>query len=178
MGLGDSERQVQLRDRWTKKRSDTRRDPYISCILSNIKPRMKILDIGCGTAHIIRELADAGSSSLFVGLDVSSAMLKQASINNAGLSNLTFVEGDGCMLPFDNGCLDIVITRLAEYSADEAFRVLRRGGYFFEYGLGPDADREIKEFFPERIESENFFFPQNPARWKQEVCEEALQAGF
>jgi SAM-dependent methyltransferase len=178
MKIGDSERQAHLRDQLIKKRRTAKRDTYVSCILSTIKPQMKILDVGCGTAHIIRELADARSSSFFVGLDVSSAMLKRAGVNNVGLSNLTLVEGDGCTLPFDNGSLDIIITRLAEYSVHEAFRALRRGGYFFEYGLGPDADREIKEFFPERIELESFFFPKNPARWKQEVCEEVQQAGF
>jgi len=40
---------------------------------------------------------------------------------------------------------------LAEYSPQEAHRVLKRGG-FFEYNLGPDANKEIIEFFPGRIE--------------------------
>jgi hypothetical protein len=44
--------------------------------------------------------------------------------------------------------------------------------------LGPDADKEIKEFFPERIEKENFFLPKDLKEWKQEVCEDIMEAGF
>lgn len=175
---GDSERQALLRDQRTKKRRAIKRDRYVSEILSVLEPQMKILDIGCGTAHIVRELASIGLHSQFVGLDVSSAMLKRAETNKRGYLNLELVEGAGCSLPFYDGSLDIVITRLAEYSVEDAFRVLKRGGYFFEYGLGPEADREIKEFFPERIEKESFFFPQNPTGWKQEVCEDVQKAGF
>ena len=98
--------------------------------------------------------------------------------NNVGYPNVLCVEGDGVHLPFSDCSFDVVITRLAEYATQEAFRVLRQGGYFLEYGLGPDADQEIKEFFADRIEKENFFFPQELGEWKLEVCKPVLDAGF
>jgi len=167
-----------LRDQRIKKRKKTSRSRYVSEILSVLKPQMKLLDIGCGTAHIIQELATSNRSSLFVGLDVSPAMVKIAKPNTMKFHNIELVEGDGFRLPFLSCTFDIVITRLAGYSQKEAYRVLRRGGYFFEYSLGPDADKEIREFFPERIEKENFFFPKDLRKWKQEVCEGIIEAGF
>lgn len=44
--------------------------------------------------------------------------------------------------------------------------------------MGPEANKEIAEFFQERIEEENFFFPNNFEEWKKEVCEKIADAGF
>jgi ubiquinone/menaquinone biosynthesis C-methylase UbiE len=175
---GDSEKQALLRDQRIKKRKKTRKERWVPKILSVLKPQMKLLDIGCGTAHIIQELATSNGSSHLIGLDVSPAMLKVASTNIRRLSNVKLVEGDGFNLPFPECTFDTVTTRLADYSPREAYRVLRRNGCFLEYSVGPEADKEIKEFFPKRIKKENFFFPTNLREWKQEVCEPILKAGF
>jgi ubiquinone/menaquinone biosynthesis C-methylase UbiE len=175
---GDSEKQALLRDGMIKKRKEVRESRYVSDILSVLTPQMQLLDIGCGTAHIIPKLATDSMNSHFVGLDVSSAMLKMASTNVMRLFNVELVEGDGLNLPFPDSIFDVVATRLADYSPREAYRVLRRKGYFLECGLGPEAAKEIKEFFPERIEKENFFFPKDLRKWKQEVSEGIVEAGF
>ena len=174
---GDSERQALLRDQSIKKRKK-RQGEYISRILSQLKQKMKLLDIGLGTGHIIQELATDGKNSTFIGLDVSPAMLRTARSNIAKFNNVSLVEGDGFKLPFPSCLFDIVTSRLADYSQREAYRVLRRSGYFFEYSVGPDADKEIREFFQERIEKENFFFPKDLRKWKQEVSEGVIEAGF
>lgn len=174
---GDSARQAFLRDR-SIKRGERRRDLYFSKIFSVLKPEMVVLDVGCGTGHIIQELGACVDGVGFVGLDVSSAMLEIANTNAVGLSNVDFVQGDGFRLPFDDCVFNVVITRLADYSVREACRVLGRGGYFFEYGLGPEADKEIVEFFPERIERESFFFPENLVDWKREACEPVVKTGL
>jgi len=174
---GDSKRQAVLRDRCIKK-SKTTQSEYISRILFNLKPKMKLLDIGCGTAHIIQESAKEKRGPVYVGLDLSSHMLKTANENTEGLRSVMLVCGDGFELPFPDNVFNFVVTRLADYSPEESYRVLRKGGYFFEYSLGPEADKEIKEFFSERIEKESFFFPRNMETWKQEVCEDVLKVGF
>ncbi len=175
---GDTKRQAVLRHQMTKKGKKIKRYRYISKILSVLKPRMNLLDIGCGTAHIISELASCCKTAIFIGLDISPAMLKVANVNAMESRNVVLVESDGLKLPFPDCTFDIVITRLAEYSPQEAYRVLSKKGYFFEYGLGLEADKEILEFFPERIEKENFFFPKNLTKWKQEVCEEYKDTSF
>lgn len=105
-------------------------------------------------------------------------MLKIASQNTVNLHNVILVEGDGLKLPFTNQAFDIVITRLAEYSPHEVYRVLKNGGFFFIYDLGLEANKEILEYFKERIEEENFFFPKNLKKWKREVSKNVENAGF
>lgn len=175
---GDSERQAILRNEMIKRSKRRRRNSYILKISNVIKPGMKLLDVGCGTAHIIQGLSTLHGGAAFIGLDVSTAMLKIAKLNTAGSLNVTLVRGDGLKLPFSDCSLDIAIARLAEYSPREVYRVLKSGGFFFEYGLGPEANREVVEFFRERIERESFFFPKNPDDWKKEVCEKVENAGF
>jgi SAM-dependent methyltransferase len=93
-------------------------------------------------------------------------------------SSVLLVEGDGERLPFSECSFDILITRLAEHSLQEAYRVLRKGGFFFEYRLGPEANKEIAEFFPARIEKESFFLPTNLEEWKKEVSKKVANVGF
>jgi len=139
---------------------------------------MKLLDVSCGTAHIIENLAVQHKSAIFIGLDVSPAMLKIAKLNTMKLPIIILIEGDGLKLPFLDDSFDVVITRLAKYSPQEAYRVLKKGGFFFEYNLGPEANKEIIEFFFERIEKESFFIPNNFREWKEEVCGKVVDAGF
>jgi SAM-dependent methyltransferase len=174
---GDTEKQAALRDDMIKK-SRTRRSRYVSSILSVLKPRMNLLDIGCGTAHIIQELALNRKDLELVGLDVSKAMLKISKKNCEIFNNVELIMGDGLNLPFADQAFSIIITRLALYSLKDAYRVLKKRGIFLEFGLGPEADKEILEFFPERIETENFFFPKDLKEWKQEVSEPIERAGF
>lgn len=175
---GDTRKQAVLRDHMIKKRTEATRSPYISRILSVLKPKMKLIDIGCGTAHIIQELASVAKRLEIVGLDLSRAMIDIAKENLAGFHNVVLLVGDGLTLPFPDQAFDVVITRLAVYAPEEAYRILKKGGFFLEFGLGPDADREILEFFPERIDTESFFFPCNPEEWKQEISQPIERAGF
>ncbi|MEW6687158.1 MAG: methyltransferase domain-containing protein [Candidatus Edwardsbacteria bacterium] len=175
---GDTKRQAILRNKMIKKGNEIKGDRYISKIFSILKPRMRMLDIGCGTAHIIRKLATCDKSAIFVGLDISPAMIKIAGKNTMNLHNVILVEGDGLKPPFPDCSFDIVITRLAEFSPEEVYRILKEGGHFLEYGIGPEADKEIVEFFPDRIEKENFFIPKSLNSWKDEVSQRITDAGF
>lgn len=175
---GDSERQALLRDKMIKKGAKGEKSRYVSKISSVLKPNMTLLDIGCGTGHIIQTLAHHHKNIFFVGLDISPGMLKKAKENTVNIPNISLVRGNGLLLPFSECSFDIVITRLAEYSPKEAYRTVKKGGCFFEYGLGPEADKEIVEFFRDRIEEENFFFPHNISKWKEEVCVNIKNVGF
>lgn len=175
---GDTERQAALRDRMIRQSPELDGDRYISKICAVLKPGTRLLDIGCGTAHIIQKLAASHSSVVFVGLDISPAMLMIARANVGRFDNVAIMEADGLQLPFQDLAFDVVITRLAEYSPREACRVLKKRGYFLEYGLGPEANKEIVEFFPDRIEKENFFLPRRFDEWKEKVCEPVEGTGF
>jgi ubiquinone/menaquinone biosynthesis C-methylase UbiE len=174
---GDTEKQAFLRDKLIKQ-GDDEANIYISKILSMLKPKSNLVDIGCGTAHIIEKLARRYGNALFIGLDISEAMINLARNNTQGLINIELVQGDGLELPFQSSKFDIAINRLADYSLADAHRILKKGGYFIEYGLGPDSDREIVEFFPDRCEEESFFFPADPNNWKKEVTEKINELAF
>jgi len=174
---GDTEKQAILRDEAIRKSKKARKNRYISSVNAVLKPGMRLLDIGCGTAHIIQELAKCKSSEL-VGLDLSSAMLKIAKSHTRLLQNISLIRADGFRLPFRDCIIDIVINRFAEYSPKEAYRILRTDGFFLGYGLGPHASEEIAEFFQDRIERSSFFLPRNPKRWKKEASQHILESGF
>jgi ubiquinone/menaquinone biosynthesis C-methylase UbiE len=94
-----------------------------------------VLDIGCGTGPVSRELAGRLPAGQVVGIDPSPVFLEMARRLAADLPNLTFIEGDCRYLPCDAESFDAVIfhTTLShvprpEAALDEAFRVLRPGG--------------------------------------------------
>ncbi|MEM1587310.1 MAG: class I SAM-dependent methyltransferase [Candidatus Bathyarchaeia archaeon] len=127
---GNSERQAFLRNEMIKREKRTKRSNYVLKISAVIKPGMKLLDVGCGTAHIIGDLAALYKDAIFVGLDVSPAMLKIAKLNTMRLPNVMLVEGNGLKLPFTDRSFNIAITRLAEYSPQEVYRVLKKRRVF------------------------------------------------
>ena len=61
------------------------------------QPGMRILDAGCGSGSMAREIAKAASGSLVVGIDVRDKYLDFARrrAEAKGLRNLTFETGDG-----------------------------------------------------------------------------------
>jgi SAM-dependent methyltransferase len=92
------------------------------------QPGMRILDAGCGSGNMAREIAKAASKSLVVGIDLRDNYLDFARRRAAaeGLRNLTFETADVRDLPFADGAFDIVWTKyLLQWVAD---RVLKSGG--------------------------------------------------
>ncbi len=167
-----------MRDRFTRN-SELREDnPYISRMLSLLDHGKRLCDIGCGTGHIVAYAAKLRRRSLMIGLDISHAVIERAAANTKALDNVALILGDGMRLPFKDKSLDIVTDRLAEYSHHEARRVLRDGGHLLEYGLGPEANKEIRQVFKDRIEASSFSVPKNLERWKAEVRDRIERAGF
>jgi ubiquinone/menaquinone biosynthesis C-methylase UbiE len=96
-----------------------------------------VLDVACGPG--ILSAAIAKTAREVVAFDLTPEMLKNAAqrCNAAGLTNVTFREGNAAELPFADGAFDAVVTRLSVHHFDqpervisEIFRVLRPGGSF------------------------------------------------
>ncbi|HAS82686.1 MAG TPA: phosphoethanolamine methyltransferase [Verrucomicrobia bacterium] len=98
----------------------------------------QVLDIGCGTGTLTREIAQAlGSKGLAVGLDAATQMLKVARRKAAAIPNIRFDAAIAEALPYDNASMDHFVSTfffhhvnaaLKRKTLDELWRVLRPGG--------------------------------------------------
>jgi len=95
----------------------------------------RVLDVACGPG--ITTAALARNAREIVAFDLTTHMLDRARQRcaKAGLTNVTFQEGDATALPFPDGHFDAVATLLSIHHfteprrvVAEMFRVLKRGG--------------------------------------------------
>jgi ubiquinone/menaquinone biosynthesis C-methylase UbiE len=100
-------------------------------------PDTTILDVACGPGIVAATLA--AKARAVVALDLTPEMLLQARDRcaKAGLTNVTFEQGNATALPFPDSSFDGVVTRLSVHHFDaprlvlnEMFRVLKPAGKF------------------------------------------------
>ena len=106
-------------------------------LLPELRPGMRLLDVGCGPGSITRGLAARVAPGQVIGLDLSRETLAAAREDAAarGLDNLQYEEGSVYQLPFPDASFDVVyahqvVQHLREPGAAlrEMLRVLRSGG--------------------------------------------------
>jgi len=76
----------------------------------NVGAGDRCLDVGCGTGATSRALAARGGSVL--GLDLSGPMLAVARNAAADLDQLTFIQGDAQVYPFEPSSFDVGVSRM------------------------------------------------------------------
>ena len=95
-----------------------------------------ILDVGCGTGYLLRELAARCPGAVaLVGVDPAGGMMAAARAA-AGDRRLRWVEGTAEDLPFPEGLFDVVVSTTSfdhwadqQAGLDECARVLAPGGW-------------------------------------------------
>lgn len=104
--------------RWVKlqERLDTQIQPLGLAALqrAEVKPGEQVLDVGCGCGQTALDLAErVGSAGSVIGIDFSLPMLERARERQQALNlmNLTFLQGDAQIYPFDHGRCDLVFSR-------------------------------------------------------------------
>lgn len=76
----------------------------------------RVVDLGCGPATQLAQIAEFNPDTSFVGVELSAEMLVQAKqhVNNLGLKNVDFVQGDMTHLdPIEIASADGVISTMA-----------------------------------------------------------------
>lgn len=126
------------------------RDVYLG--LLDIAAGDRVLDVGCGSGVVTREIARrVGSRGLAVGLDPSPALLAAARelAEKAGFADrMEFREGDALRLPAPDRSFDVVVSVTVlshvpkgEDAIPEFVRVLRPGGRLGVFDF--DADMTV-----------------------------------
>jgi trans-aconitate 2-methyltransferase len=103
---------------------------YDLLALVDVRPNLKVVDLGCGTGELTRQLADALPHSDMTGLDSSPQMLEKAASFSS--PNLRFDQGDQSQL---TGEWDLIFSNAAlQWSENHAeliphlYRHLKPGG--------------------------------------------------
>jgi ubiquinone/menaquinone biosynthesis C-methylase UbiE len=115
-------------------RSQSIRKTFLSCV--DFPDAARVLEVGCGSGAISRELARWPKVGEVVGVDPSTVFLAKARELADGISNLRFEEGDARALPYKDAEFDVTVFHTClthvpgpEKAIAEAFRVLQPGGH-------------------------------------------------
>ena len=123
----------------------TNPQPFGDWILSHyeIRPGMKILELGCGTGSIWKGNLHLLEGTQLILTDFSEGMLETAK-QNVTAKNVTFQHVDIQNIPYPDASFDAVIANMMLYHVpdlhrglSEVRRVLKEGGHFYcaTYGI-------------------------------------------
>jgi len=126
--------------------------------------KTNLLDVGCGTGRLLREIRGAYPAMRACGLDLSAPYLEEARRHTRDLRRIEFILGNAEEIPLPNASQDIVTSSYLFHElpgdvrrrvAREIARVLVRDGLFLivdslQYGDRPGWDGLV-EAFPHRF---------------------------
>ena len=97
-------------DQYHKFQSERAAPFYDLLALVDVRPNLKVVDLGCGTGELTRQLADRLPNSKVTGLDSSTQMLDAARAASFSGGGLVFEQGDQAKL---TGEWDVIFSNAA-----------------------------------------------------------------
>ncbi|HME56074.1 MAG TPA: class I SAM-dependent methyltransferase [Candidatus Lokiarchaeia archaeon] len=118
-----------------------------------LAPESSLLDLGCGTGHLLLAFHEAIASKKISalrlhGIDIGteSVRLCRDALANAGIDDIDVREGDGANMPYADATFDVIVTSLSLHHwtspplvFDEIYRVLRPGGLLVLFDMRRDC---------------------------------------
>lgn len=102
-----------------------RRDPATMFGPLDLKPGVRVLDIGCGTGDYLRALAPLVSPGRAVGIDLSTTLITEARQRTGRTdSNVAFEEADAYDLPFQDASFERVLATQVLLHLDDPWRAV------------------------------------------------------
>jgi SAM-dependent methyltransferase len=82
-------------------------------VAAAIQPTDRVLDVGCGNGQNTRDAARDAQSGSALGVDLSASMLDYArkAAEDEGLTNVSFLQADAQIYPFEPASFDVAICR-------------------------------------------------------------------
>ena len=103
----------------------TQDEKHLNDILTaiNVKPGMKILDLGCGSGYLTLPIAETNEDSHVIGLDIVTDTMERNSkkAEEMGINNLQFISYDGTAFPFEDNSFDSEIRFPKKKSTAEGY---------------------------------------------------------
>jgi ubiquinone/menaquinone biosynthesis C-methylase UbiE len=133
--------------------------------LGRISQGKKVLDLGCGTGNVARQIKNKINADL-IGVDVSPAMLKVAKDKSL---EVICTDIDNQQLPFRDSSFDSIIgayvihqIKNLNFMLSECYRVLRDGVLVLLTSSHKQIENQhpiIKKFFPSYVDIDKGRFP-------------------
>ncbi len=123
---------------------------FMCSVISNVKDRHKILDLGTGNGYILEQIHNRlGDKCSLFGLENSKDMINR----NIKKEYAKFIQGSNYNIPFENDYFDMVTAKnVTRISPKEIFRILKPNSMFIfrEYGRFKGL-KEISELFSDKL---------------------------
>jgi malonyl-CoA O-methyltransferase len=110
-----------------------------------------VLDLGCGTGRLTRELKRRYPHACVIALDLAPGMLREARRHQWPWRRFERVCGDALRLPLQPGSVDLIFSNLMlqwceplSAALAEVRRALKPGGFFAFSTFGPDTLHELR----------------------------------